>query len=57
MPFEYTKLNMSFLLTSIVGFLFSTIYLPKISLTWAFTLAIFFLIMFIAVMITISKSK
>lgn len=52
MPIKFAKLNLTFLITSIVGFLFSIIYLPKISVTWAFTLAIVFLIMFIAVMIS-----
>ncbi|MBI4140975.1 hypothetical protein HY485_04015 [Candidatus Woesearchaeota archaeon] len=55
MPFKFAPLNTTFLLTSIVGFLFSLIYLPKISKTWAAALGILFIIMFIAVMISTNK--
>lgn len=57
MPMKFAKLRLSFMLASILGFLFSVIYLPKISTTWAFTLAIVFLIMFIAVMISEAKAR
>lgn len=56
MPFQFAPLNTTFLLTSVVGFLFSIIYLPKISQTLAMTLGILFLTMFIAVMISTTKT-
>ncbi|MBI4142040.1 hypothetical protein HY484_03895 [Candidatus Woesearchaeota archaeon] len=56
MAFQFAPLNTTLLLTSVVGFLFSLIYLPKISQTWALTLSVLFIIMFIAVMISMTKT-
>jgi len=57
MAFQYGKISNSLLLASIIGILFSIIYLPKISITWAFAIGILSFIIFIAAMITIGKSK
>jgi len=57
MPFKFAPLKKTLLLTSIIGFLISTIYLPKISKTWAFTLAVIFIIIFIASLISTKKTR
>ncbi|PIN76053.1 hypothetical protein COV18_01365 [Candidatus Woesearchaeota archaeon CG10_big_fil_rev_8_21_14_0_10_37_12] len=54
---QYTPLKGSFLATSIIGFLFSAILLPKYSITWAFTFAIVFVLMFIASMISMNRAE
>jgi Mn2+/Fe2+ NRAMP family transporter len=49
-------LSSGFMLLSIVGFLISTFYIVKLSETWAFTLSLVFVIMFLASIITMSKA-
>jgi uncharacterized membrane protein len=47
-------LSGGFMLTSIVGFLISAIYVYPQSATWGFTFGIFFVLMFIAAMISMT---
>ena len=53
---RYAPLNTTFLVSSIIGFLISVIYLPKFSLTWAFTFGLVFFIMFIAAMMSMARA-
>ena len=53
---KYAHLSAGFMLTSIVGFLISVFFLWKISLSWGFTFALFFGIMFIASIISMTKA-
>ena len=43
-----------FMLTSILGFLVSVLFVMKISLTWGFTFALVFVIMFVASVVNMS---
>lgn len=43
------------MLTSIIGFMVSTMFVMKISVTWGFTFAVFFVIMFIASIVSMSN--
>jgi 4-hydroxybenzoate polyprenyltransferase len=52
---KYVPLSSSFMLTSIVGFLVSMLFVMKISPTWAVTFMIFFIIMFIASIVSMSR--
>ena len=54
--FKYATLPTSFFIASILGFLVSSIYLPKINVTWAFTLGLIFLTMLIASLISMFKA-
>jgi len=49
---KIAPLKSSFLATSMIGFLISAVYLPRYSLTWAFTLGTVFTLMFVASMIS-----
>jgi hypothetical protein len=53
---KYAHLSAGFMLTSIVGFLISVFFLWKISLSWGFTFAVFFGIMFVASIISMTKA-
>ena len=44
-----------FMLTSILGFLISVLFVMKISATWGFTFALVFVLMFIASVVTMSR--
>ena len=48
-------LNASFMMTSIIGFLVSVIYIYSYSVTWAFTFAFVFVLMFIASLISMVR--
>ncbi len=48
-------LKTSFLLTSMIGFLISAIYIPQFSKTWAFAFGIIFTLMFVASMISMMR--
>ncbi|MBN2142146.1 hypothetical protein JW711_02330 [Candidatus Woesearchaeota archaeon] len=48
-------LTSTFMLTSIIGFLVSTMYIMKLSETWGFTFALLFVIMFISGVISLSN--
>ncbi len=54
--FQAYPLNSAFMAVSILGFLFSTIYLLHRSPTWAFTLCLFFVIMFISSMVSMARA-
>ena len=43
------------MLTSIMGFLVSAFYVTKISQTWGFTFSLFFIIMFISSVVSMSN--
>lgn len=47
-------LSGGFMITSIIGFLISAVYVYPKSKTWGFTFAIFFMLMFIAAMISMT---
>lgn len=57
MPWRAAPLKSSFMLTGIVGFLISVIYLPKYSLNWAFAFGLLFLIMVVATLVSMTKSQ
>jgi hypothetical protein len=48
-------LNSGFMLTSIVGFMISVLFVMKIDTTWGFTFSLFFILMFIASIISMSR--
>jgi hypothetical protein len=48
-------LSSSFMLTSILGFFVSVYFVMQLSTTWGFTFALFFVIMFIASIVSISN--
>ncbi|MBN2052533.1 hypothetical protein JW756_03445 [Candidatus Woesearchaeota archaeon] len=52
---RHVPLTSGFMLTSILGFLISILFVMKLSVTWGFTFALVFLIMFIASIISMSK--
>ncbi len=47
-------LNSGFMLTSMLGFLITVLYIPKYSMTWAITFAVVFVLMFIASVISMT---
>ena len=49
-------LSAGFILTSIIGFLISIIYIYPTSGTWGFTFTLFFFLMFVAAMISLTYS-
>lgn len=53
---KYAHLSAGFMLTSIIGFLISAFFVNKISESWGFTLMLFFAIMFIASVISMTKA-
>jgi len=54
MAFKPAPLNSAFMAMSIIGFLFSVIYVWSISMQWAFAFAVVFAVMFIAAMISMT---
>lgn len=53
---KYAHLSAGFMLTSIIGFLISIFFINGISETWGFTFMLFFFIMFVASMISMTKA-
>jgi len=53
---KYAHLSAGFMLTSIVGFFISVFLVWNMSLSWGFTFALFFAIMFIASIISMTKA-
>lgn len=47
-------LSSGFMLTSMLGFLLSVVYVPEYSTTWSATFAIFFILMFVASIISMT---
>jgi len=57
MKFKAAPLDSTFMLVSIIGFFISLFYImPEISLSWGFTFTIFFLAMFGASIISMTKA-
>ncbi len=52
---KVAPLKTSFLVTSMIGFLVSVLYIPKMSTTWAFTFGLVFTLMFVASMIAMVR--
>jgi len=52
---KVVPLSSSFMLTSILGFLISVFFVMQISISWGFTFALVFVIMFIASIINMSQ--
>ncbi|MFC1727892.1 hypothetical protein ACFLZ7_00315 [Nanoarchaeota archaeon] len=52
--FKAAPLSGSFMITSMLGFLLTVIYYDNVGDTWGFTLALFFIIMFIASFISMT---
>ena len=57
MGFRAAPLSAGFMVTSILGFLISVVYIRTFSLTWAFTFGLVFITMFIASMISMSRAN
>ncbi len=53
---KYAHLSAGFMLTSIIGFLVSALFVMPISESWGFTFALFFTIMFVASIISMTKA-
>ncbi|MBI2652563.1 hypothetical protein HYX00_03810 [Candidatus Woesearchaeota archaeon] len=52
--FNIAPLSGSYMITSIVGFLISAFYIMPNSMTWGFTFVLFFTLMFIASLISMT---
>ncbi len=52
---QVAPLKTSFLVISMIGFLISSLYIPKFSLTWAFSFGLVFTLMFVASMISMVR--
>lgn len=57
MVLRTAPLKSSFMLAAIVGFLISVIYIPKYSLNWAFAFGLIFLVMTVAVLVSLKQIK
>jgi hypothetical protein len=53
---KYAHLSAGFMLTSIIGFFISVFFVWKLSISWGFTFTLFFLITFIASIISMTKA-
>jgi hypothetical protein len=53
---KYAHLSAGFMLTSIIGFLISSFFIWKYSVSWGFTFSLFFGIMFVASIISMTKA-
>jgi len=53
---KYAHLSAGFMLTSIIGFLISAFFVSKLSEPWGFTFMVFFSIMFISAVISMTKA-
>jgi hypothetical protein len=53
---KYAPLSGGFMIASIVGFFVSTIYIADLSLNWGFAMAVIFVLMFIASIISMTKA-
>jgi len=52
---SFVPLTSSFMLTSIIGVMVSAMFVMKLSVTWGFTFTVFFVIMFIASIVSMSN--
>ncbi len=55
-PIRYYPLSNGFMLVAILGFIITMIYSDHFGPTWGFTLALFFVIMFISSLITMTRA-
>lgn len=53
---RYAHLSAGFMLTSIVGFFLSVFFVWKYSVSWGFAFTLFFIIMFVASIISMTKA-
>ncbi len=53
----FVPLTSGFMLTSIIGFMVSALFVMKLSATWGFTFAVFFVIMFVASVVSMSHME
>ena len=56
MKLKYVHLSAGFMITSIIGFLISVYFVTKLSVTWAFTFDVFFALMFVASIISMTNA-
>ena len=54
---KFVPLTGSFMLTSIVGFMVSALFVMKLSQTWGFTFCVFFVIMFVSSVVSLSNME
>jgi len=54
---KIAPLKTSFLVFSMIGFLVSSLYIPKFSRTWAFAFGLIFTLMFIASLISMVRGS
>jgi hypothetical protein len=54
---NYIPLTSGFMLTSIIGFMVSVLFVMKMSVSWGFTFAVFFVIMFISSIVSMSNME
>lgn len=52
---KHVPFSSGFMLTSILGFMISVLFVMNISATWGFTFALIFVIMFIASIVTMGQ--
>ncbi len=53
MTWKVTYLPNTFMITALIGFLFSALFIMPRSMTWGFTMLLFFSVMFIASFISV----
>jgi formate hydrogenlyase subunit 3/multisubunit Na+/H+ antiporter MnhD subunit len=56
MKLKYAHLSAGFMLTSIIGFFVSTYFVMKLDETWGFTFTIFFVLMFVSSVISMTQA-
>ena len=56
MQLRYVHLSAGFMLTSIIGFFISIYFIMSLSPTWGFTFTLFFMLMFVASIISMTKA-
>jgi uncharacterized membrane protein YjdF len=53
---KYAHLSAGFMLTSIIGFFISVYFVMKLSETWGFTFCLFFVLMFVSSVISMTNA-
>ena len=54
--FKVAPLSSTFVLTSIIGFFISVIYIPQYSVTWSFAFSLVFMMMFLASVVSMTRA-
>ena len=54
---EWAPLSAGFMMTSIIGLLISLLFIMSLSTTWGFTFTLFFIIMFLSSLISMTKAE